>query len=96
MQRTMEVLLCSIPGDVSQVEMARHNDSPPEDGRIGSADGPEDGTSSILGFMGRCIAHVAATSSRHKSCTTCRKGQRLGVWVSSQEAAERLDRCGFC
>ena len=40
-----------------------HHDFAFEDGRIGSSVGAEDGTSSILGFVDGCIAHVAATPS---------------------------------
>ena len=87
MQRAMEVLLGSLPGDDAQVEMARHITTLLlRMGRIGSAIGAEDGASSFLGFVGGCIArrvlHVL-------------EGPAFGCLGELQEATERLDRCGF-
>ena len=56
MQRAMEVLLGSLPGDDAQVEMVRNITTDFEDGKIGFVVGVGGGTSSFLGFVGGCIA----------------------------------------
>ena len=82
MQRAMEALLGSIPRDDAQVERARRITTLPlRMGGLGSTVWPEDEARSILGFVGGCIAHVAATPSRIDTTSHKPRVGRASVWV---------------